>query len=125
MCHQTVSLTARHLETNGVPTVVVGSARDIVEQCAVPRFLFVDFPLGNPMGAPFDRAMQRQIAEMAVRLLEDAPGPETTVRAPFDWPGDPEWRGVYNRVTPETAEALRREGERRKARRSELPKRDL
>jgi D-proline reductase (dithiol) PrdB len=38
VCHQTVSLVARHLETNGIPTVIVGSALDIVEHCGVPRF---------------------------------------------------------------------------------------
>ena len=31
MCHQTVSLVARHLEANGIPTVIVGCAKDIVE----------------------------------------------------------------------------------------------
>ncbi|MEZ5231807.1 MAG: hypothetical protein R2749_03740 [Acidimicrobiales bacterium] len=48
-----MSLVARHLEANGIPTVIVGSARDIVEQAGVARFLFVDFPLGNPMGKPY------------------------------------------------------------------------
>ena len=52
MCHQTVSLAARHLEANGIPTVVIGSARDIVEECGVARFLFSDFPLGNGAGKP-------------------------------------------------------------------------
>ena len=31
MCHQTVSLVARHLEANGIPTIVMGCAKDIVE----------------------------------------------------------------------------------------------
>jgi D-proline reductase (dithiol) PrdB len=48
VCHQTISLVARHLETNGIPTVIVGSALDVVEHCGVPRFYFTDFPLGNP-----------------------------------------------------------------------------
>ena len=29
MCHQTVSLAARHLEANGIPTVIMGCAKDI------------------------------------------------------------------------------------------------
>jgi D-proline reductase (dithiol) PrdB len=49
VCHQTISLVARHLETNGIPTVIVGSALDVVEHCGVPRFYFTDFPLGNPL----------------------------------------------------------------------------
>jgi len=65
-----VSLAARHLEANGISTVVLGSARDIVEQCGVPRFVFTDFPLGNPVGKPDDPAMQRAILEMAFTLLD-------------------------------------------------------
>ncbi len=58
VCHQTVSLVARHLEANGIPTVVMGCAKDIVEHAAVPRFLFSDFPLGNSAGKPHDEASQ-------------------------------------------------------------------
>ena len=54
VCHQTCSLVARHLEANGIPTVVMGCAKDIVEHAAVPRFLFSDFPLGNSAGKPHD-----------------------------------------------------------------------
>ena len=36
--------------SNGIPTVVMGCAKDIVEHCGVPRFLFSDFPLGNAAG---------------------------------------------------------------------------
>ena len=54
VCHQTVSLVARHLEANGISTVVMGCAKDIVEHAAVPRFLFCDFPLGNSAGKPHD-----------------------------------------------------------------------
>ena len=54
VCHQTTALVARHLEANGIPTVVMGCAKDIVEHAAVPRFLFSDFPLGNSAGKPHD-----------------------------------------------------------------------
>lgn len=119
MCHQTVSLVARHLESAGIPTVVVGSARDIVEQCGVPRFLFVDFPLGNPCGAPYDVAMQRAIVGMALELIEKAPFPRTTVQAPFRWPGGDAWRANYMRVDDTNRELLRRIGEEGRARRAQ------
>ena len=109
-----MSLTARHLEANGIPTVIIGSARDIVEQCAVPRFLFVDFPLGNPCGKPYDAAMQREIVGMALDLLKAARFPQTTVRAPFDWGGDG-WRENFLRVDESTIAELRRAGEERRA----------
>ena len=85
VCHQTCSLVARHLEANGIPTVVMGCAKDIVEHAAVPRFLFSDFPLGNSAGKPHDIASQEQTLELALRVLEAAPGPHTTMQSPLRW----------------------------------------
>ena len=110
-----MSLVARHLEANGIPTVIIGSARDIVEHCGVPRFLFTDFPLGNPCGKPWDTGMQRQIVESALDLLVSATVPRTTVQAPFRWSDDHSWRERFARVDPEQAENLRRMGEARRA----------
>ena len=95
-----MSLTARHLEANGIPTVVIGSARDIVEQCGVPRFIFTDFPLGNPCGKPYDKQMQQQVIEIALYLLEMARYPLTTVQAPFSWDPAEDWRSTYMEIIP-------------------------
>jgi D-proline reductase (dithiol) PrdB len=106
-----VSLVARHLEANGIPTVILGCAKDIVEHCGVPRFVFSDFPLGNPCGKPFDRAMQREILELALQLLEGAPAARTTVQTPFIWSPDHSWKKDFNsldRVEEEKAERLAR-----------------
>ena len=98
MCHQTVSLVARHLEANGIATVVLGSARDIVEHCGVPRFVFTDFPLGNPCGKPWDVAMQRDIVGIGLDLLESARAPRTTVQTPFVWSADHSWRDRFMQI---------------------------
>jgi hypothetical protein len=95
VCHQTVSLVARHLEAEGIPTVILGSAKDIVEHCGVPRFVFSDFPLGNSAGRPFDEASQRQTLELALRVLESAPAPRTTVQSPLRWTGPATWKRDY------------------------------
>ncbi len=105
MCHQTVSLVARHLEAHGIPTVVLGSARDIVEQCGVPRFVFTDFPLGNPCGKPGDTNMQRAIVGMALDLLETARYPLTTLQTPFRWDETGEWRETYMELPADTQAA--------------------
>lgn len=89
-----MSLVARHLEENGIPTVIIGTARDIVEHCGVARFLFVDFPLGNPCGEPNKTDMQRAIFARALDLLESAREPNTTVRAPYDWSGGDRWKSL-------------------------------
>jgi len=109
-----VSLVARHLEANGIPTVVIGSARDIVEECGVARFLFNDFPLGNPCGKPYDAAMQQATLGFAFDLLESATLPRTTVQTPFRWSDDASWKDRYGRVDAERLEALRRAGEARR-----------
>jgi len=119
VCHQTVSLTARHLESVGIPTVIVGSARDIVEEIGVPRFVFTDFPLGNPYGAPDDSTTQREVLDLALTTLEAAFAPRTTIQAPHVWEGDEAepgaWRESFMFVSEENRDELLAEGERRRA----------
>jgi hypothetical protein len=112
-----VSLVARYLEAHGVPTVIIGSALDIVEHCAVPRFLFVDFPLGNPCGKPWDRAMQRRIVEQGLHLFETATTAQTTVHSQEAW-GDDDWRRRYMEVTDANRAELARQGEALRAQRA-------
>jgi hypothetical protein len=95
VCHQTVSLAARMLEENGIATVVMGCAKDIVEHVGVPRFLFSDFPLGNPAGRPKDRESQALTLDLALKLLERAPAPRTTVQSPLRWSNDAGWKRDY------------------------------
>lgn len=114
VCHQSLSLVVRHLEANGIPTVLVGSARDIVEEIGVPRFLFVDVPLGYPFGRPGDADQQRSIAGQALSLLESAAAPRTTVHADADW-GDDRWRDEYMRVDETTVAKLEAAGAARRA----------
>ncbi len=112
MCHQTVSLAARHLEANGIPTVIMGCAKDIVEHCGVPRFLWSDFPLGNSAGRPFDAVSRAQTLELALRILESAPAARTTVQSPLRWSEDASWKRDYNdltKLTPETIAQRRKE----------------
>ena len=108
VCHQTSSLVARHIEANGIPTVLMGCAKDIVEHAAVPRFLFSDFPLGNSAGKPHDVASQEQTLEWSLRLLESAIGPQTTLRNPLRWNDDGLWKLDFSNVEQLSAEELRR-----------------
>jgi D-proline reductase (dithiol) PrdB len=111
VCHQTVSLVARHIEANGIPTVIMGCAKDIVEYCGVPRFLFSDFPLGNSAGRPFDADSQAATLELALRVLESAPAARTTVQSPQRWRDDAAWKLDFYDLTKLTPEEI---AERRK-----------
>ena len=108
VCHQTISLVARHLEANGISTVVMGCAKDIVEHAAVPRFLFSDFPLGNSAGKPRDPDSQAFTLELALRVLETAPAAQTTVQSPLRWSADAAWKRDYNNVASLGADELAR-----------------
>ena len=95
-----------------MPTVIMGCAKDIVEHCGVPRFAFSDFPLGNSAGRPFDLESQAQTLELALRVLESAPGPRTTVQSPQRWNDDTRWKLDYldlTKLTPEKIEERRKE----------------
>ena len=117
VCHQTLSLAARALEEAGIATVVMGCARDIVEQAGVPRLLFSDFPLGNAAGKPHDPASQRATLELALQVLASATAPRTTVQSPQRWSASDAWKLDYSnpeRVAPEEIARLRAEWEQAK-----------
>jgi D-proline reductase (dithiol) PrdB len=117
VCHQTVSLAARHLEANGIPTVIMGCAKDIIEYVGVPRFLFSDFPLGNPVGRPHDPDSRASTLELALRVLEAAPGPRATVQSALRWSDNPDWKLDFSniaRLSPEEIARRRAEFDRQK-----------
>ena len=98
ICHQSQSLLARYLESAGISTVLMGAAKDIVEYCGVPRFLFSDFPLGNAAAKPNDVSSQDLNFDLALRLLEFAPAARTTVQSPLVWSSDPAWKLDYSNL---------------------------
>lgn len=103
-----MSLAARTLEAAGIPSLVMGCAKDIVEHVGVPRFLFSDFPLGNPAGRPRDPASQTATLQLALKLLEQAPGPRTTVQNPIRWSDDPSWKLDYSNIAQLSKEEIAR-----------------
>ena len=126
VCHQTSTLVARHLERNGIPTVVMGAAKDIVEFAGAPRFLFSDFPLGNACGKPHEPDTQRFTLDLALKVLESSVGPRTTVQSPLRWTEDGDWKNDYNnlaRMAPE--EIARRRAEFDKIKQTALKQRQV
>jgi D-proline reductase (dithiol) PrdB len=90
----------------------MGCAKDIVEHVGVPRFLFSDFPLGNAAGKPGDVASQAFTMELALKVLESAPGPRTTVQSPLRWRDNPDWKLDFSNIERlSAAEIARRKAE--------------
>jgi D-proline reductase (dithiol) PrdB len=119
-----VSLVARVLEAAGIPTVIIGSAIDIVTQCRVPRFLFVDFPLGNPCGKPWDAAMQQRIVAHGLQLFTRASSAETIEYSDENW-GSDDWKSSYMEVSEHNRAVLRKQGDELRANRQVRQKRDF
>ena len=95
----------------------MGCAKDIVEYVGVPRFLFSDFPLGNPAGRPNDPDSQAFTLQIALHVLEAAPAPRTTVQSPLRWSANPDWKLDYSniaRLSPEEIARRRAEFDRQK-----------
>ena len=111
-------MAARHLETNGIATVIMGSAKDIVEHCGVPRFVFSDFPLGNSAGRPNDPKSQRETLSLALQTLETASEPRTTVKSAQQWSADSTWKDEFfsiENVSPQELARRRAEFDQIKA----------
>jgi hypothetical protein len=70
MCCQTVCLVQAAIEREGIATVSISLLREVTEAIKPPRALFVPFPMGCPLGAPHDAALQHRVISAALSLLE-------------------------------------------------------
>ena len=107
-----MSLIARYFEERGVPTVIMGCAKDIVEHAGVPRFVFSDFPLGNSAGKPNDPDSQRATLQLALDLFGQATKPRTTAVSAQTWGDEEEWQFDFMNIEalpPERIEQLKRD----------------
>jgi len=75
MCHQSVGLIQSIVERAGIPTTSVTLLREITERVAPPRALFVDFPLGYPLGVPNDSPLQTEMIPATLGLLAEGVPP--------------------------------------------------
>ena len=56
------------IEGRGIPTLVIGTAYDIMSRLTPPRAVFIDHPVGRTFGPPHDR--QRNEIVLAKALAE-------------------------------------------------------
>ena len=101
----------------------MGCAKDIVEYVGVPRFLFSDFPLGNAAGRPKDPASQTFTLDLALKVIETAPAPRTTVQSPLRWTASSDWKLDYcniARLSPKEISQRRAEFDQGKAQAKQL-----
>lgn len=87
-------LLARHFEAKGLPTLILGSALDILQAGRPPRAKFLGYPLGFEAGRPFDAENQLAVVSDAVTGFQtmDSPGIEPLG---YDW--EEGWRMIDDR----------------------------
>jgi len=81
-----VPVLARWIEAAGIPTVTVTMMPAVAEERRAPRIVGVEFPFGHAFGMPHDAAMQRRVAEQALRVLAGAASFGTRVDLDLEWP---------------------------------------
>lgn len=66
---------ANYFESQGFSTVLVGFVREHIEAVKPPRALWLNFPMGRPMGKPNDPDYQMTVIRKAFSLLDKTSGP--------------------------------------------------
>jgi hypothetical protein len=68
MCHQSVGLIQSVIEKSGMPTVSITLLTEVAEGVRPPRALFVDRPLGFPLGELRNVRLQKAITMSALAM---------------------------------------------------------
>jgi hypothetical protein len=89
-----VCLIARHFESRGLPTLIVGSALDIMESGKPPRAQFLNYPLGFESGRFNDRTNQLDVIRQALKSFDDL---TTAGVSNLDYEWTDGWNMINNR----------------------------
>jgi len=57
------------LEARGIPTLVIGTAHDIMSKVVPPRAAFVDHPIGRTFGPPRELSRHQAVLQRALAEL--------------------------------------------------------
>ena len=66
---------AHIFESQGFSTVLVGFVKEHIEIIKPPRALWLNFPMGRPLGKPNNPEFQKKVIRTAFDLLEKSSGP--------------------------------------------------
>jgi D-proline reductase (dithiol) PrdB len=94
------------MEEAGIPTIYLGSCRDMMVRVMPPRSAFLNFPLGRQCGKPNDVDLQMNILRAALDLLVKASTPGEIVDLPFEWGYPFDWKSYMHDLD----EMLKEEG---------------
>jgi len=70
-----VSVLAHFFESYGFSTVLVGFIKEHIQAIKPPRALWLNFPMGRPLGKPNDPEYQKRVIRSAFNLFDSSSGP--------------------------------------------------
>jgi D-proline reductase (dithiol) PrdB len=80
VCHRTVVAVQREIEMRGIPTVLITVSPEVSAQMRPPRALYPKgFKVGNSLGRPGMRELQRRVLRDALQLLTQDTRPGSIV----------------------------------------------
>jgi D-proline reductase (dithiol) PrdB len=85
VCHRTISVVQREIEMKGIPTVLITVSPEVSAQMRPPRALYPKgFKIGNSVGRPGMRDLQKNVLRDALNLLtqDTRPGAFVTIEYP-------------------------------------------
>jgi D-proline reductase (dithiol) PrdB len=85
VCHRTISVVQREIEMKGIPTVLITVSPEVSAQMRPPRALYPKgFKIGNSVGRPGMRELQKNVLRDALKLLtqDTRPGEFVTIEYP-------------------------------------------
>jgi D-proline reductase (dithiol) PrdB len=80
-----VGLVANGIEGQGIPTLVIGTVRDIMAEVRSPRAVFVDYPAGRTFGRPGDVKQHETVLAAALSELPRFTEWGQIRDLPFEW----------------------------------------
>jgi hypothetical protein len=80
-----VGLLANGIEGQGIPTLVIGTVRDILLEVRPPRAVFVDYPSGRTFGPPGDAKQHETVLAAALSELPGFTQWGQIRDLPFEW----------------------------------------
>jgi len=83
--HQTAALVARAVELAGVPSIVLGTDRRLLEAVRAPRAVAVQHPAGAPLGNPGNVGKHEHLLREVFEAAWQFEAPGLVAELPFAW----------------------------------------
>ncbi len=80
-----MGLVQREIEKKGIPTISISIVRKFTEEIRPSRAVFLKWPLGHPLGEPFNIRQQTTVLKKALEALADIKEHGAIIDLPFRW----------------------------------------